>query len=52
MAVNPIPTGYHSITPSVVVDDAAKALDFYRDALGASAIRASCCPTNTPTGMR
>jgi PhnB protein len=35
MAVNPIPTGYHSITPSVVVDNAAKALKFYHDALGA-----------------
>jgi PhnB protein len=35
MAVNPIPSGYHSITPSVVVDNAAKALEFYRDALGA-----------------
>ena len=35
MAVNPTPTGYHSITPSVVVDNAAKALTFYRDALGA-----------------
>ena len=35
MAIKPIPTGYHSITPSVVVDNAAKALEFYRDALGA-----------------
>jgi PhnB protein len=35
MAVNPIPTGYHSITPSVVVDNATEALAFYRDALGA-----------------
>ena len=30
-----IPAGYHSITPSVVVDDAAKALAFYREAFGA-----------------
>jgi len=35
MAVKPVPTGYHSITPSLVVDDAAKALEFYREALGA-----------------
>lgn len=35
MAVKPIPTGYHSVTPSVVVDNAAKALEFYRKALGA-----------------
>jgi len=31
-----IPQGYHSITPSVVVDDAAKALAFYREAFGAT----------------
>lgn len=31
-----IPHGYHSITPSVVVDDAAKALAFYREAFGAT----------------
>lgn len=35
MAVKPIPAGYHSLTPSVVVDNAAKALEFYRKALGA-----------------
>ena len=35
MSIKSIPTGYHSITPSVVVDNAAKALEFYRDALGA-----------------
>jgi PhnB protein len=35
VAVNPIPSGYHSLTPSVVVDNAAKAIDFYRDAFGA-----------------
>ncbi|MFC5580112.1 VOC family protein [Rhodanobacter terrae] len=35
MSVKAIPAGYHSITPSVVVDNAAKALKFYHDALGA-----------------
>jgi Uncharacterized protein conserved in bacteria len=38
MAVSPvraIPEGYHQVTPSIVVDDADKALAFYRDALGA-----------------
>ncbi|MFC4337286.1 VOC family protein [Salininema proteolyticum] len=28
--VNPIPEGYHSLTPFVVVDNAATAIDFYR----------------------
>lgn len=35
MAVNPIPSGYHSITPSAVVDDANRAIDFYQRAFGA-----------------
>lgn len=35
MAVQPIPSGYHSITPSAVVDDAKKAMEFYSKAFGA-----------------
>jgi uncharacterized glyoxalase superfamily protein PhnB len=34
-AVKPIPDGYHSITPSVVVDNGAEAIEFYKRALGA-----------------
>ena len=34
-SVKPIPEGFHSITPSLVVRDAAKAIDFYKKALGA-----------------
>ena len=26
----PIPEGYHTVTPYLVVTDAAKAIDFYR----------------------
>jgi PhnB protein len=33
--VKPIPEGYHSVTPYLIVDDAAKAIDFYKDAFGA-----------------
>jgi PhnB protein len=33
--VKAIPEGYHSITPSIVVRDAPKALDFYRRAFDA-----------------
>jgi PhnB protein len=36
MAVKPIPDGYHSITPYLIVKGAAKALDFYKQALGAA----------------
>jgi len=35
MAVNYIPDGYHTVTSYLMVDDAAKALGFYRDAFGA-----------------
>lgn len=30
-----IPKGYHTVTPSLAVDGAAKAIDFYKKALGA-----------------
>ena len=33
--VKPIPTGYHTVTPLLTVRDAAKAIDFYKRALGA-----------------
>ena len=31
-----IPSGYHTLTPSVVVNDAKKAMDFYQSAFGAT----------------
>ena len=34
-AVKPIPDGYSSITPYLIVDGAAKAIDFYKQAFGA-----------------
>ena len=33
--VKPIPKGYHSVTPYLIVDNAAAALDFYSRAFGA-----------------
>jgi len=36
MAVKPIPAGYHSVTPYLILDDAARALEFYKKALGAT----------------
>ena len=35
MAVRPIPQGYHSVTPYLVLDGAESAIDFYRRAFGA-----------------
>jgi PhnB protein len=37
-SVKPIPEGFHTITPSLIVRDAAKAIDFYKKALGAKEI--------------
>lgn len=36
MAVKPIPEGYHSVTPYLIVAGAADALDFYRRAFNAT----------------
>lgn len=38
MPVKPIPDGYHTATPYLVVKGAASALDFYKKALGATEI--------------
>lgn len=38
MAVQPIPKGYHSVTPYLVVNDATRAIDFYKRAFGAEQI--------------
>ena len=35
MAVAPIPAGYHSVTPYLIVAGAARAIEFYRQAFGA-----------------
>ena len=34
--VRPIPEGYHSVTPYLIVDDANAAIDFYKRAFGAT----------------
>ena len=35
MAVKPIPDGYHSVTPYLILNDATAALEFYKKAFGA-----------------
>jgi PhnB protein len=42
--VQAIPKGYHSVTPYLVVDDAAKAIDFYQRAFGAKEIMRMATP--------
>src|SRR5262249_8486497 len=36
--VKPVPDGFHTITPYLVIRDAAKAIDFYKKAFGAEEI--------------
>lgn len=38
MGVKPKPDGYHSITPYLVVNGAVKAIDFYKEVLGAKEV--------------
>jgi PhnB protein len=38
MSIETPPPGYHSITPAIVVRDAAQAIDFYRRAFGAEEV--------------
>jgi PhnB protein len=39
-----VPEGYHTITPHLVLDDAAKTIDWYKKALGAEEIARSLGP--------
>jgi PhnB protein len=47
MAVKPIPEGYHSVTPYLIVKGAARAIDFYKKAFGATEIMRFPGPNNT-----
>lgn len=46
-AIAPIPEGYHSITPFIVVKDAAKAVEFYREVFGATVLTRNDGPSGT-----
>jgi len=36
--VKPIPKGYHTISPNLIVNDASRAIDFYKRAFGAEEV--------------
>jgi uncharacterized glyoxalase superfamily protein PhnB len=36
MPVKPVPDGYHTLTPALIVSDAARAIEFYKAAFGAT----------------
>jgi PhnB protein len=43
-AVKPIPEGFHTLTPHIVVKGAAKAIDFYKKAFGAEELGRHAAP--------
>lgn len=47
MAVKPIPDGYHSVTPYLIIKGASRAIDFYKNAFGATEIMRFPGPNNT-----
>ena len=47
MAVKPIPEGYHSVTPYLSIKGAARALDFYKQAFGATELLRMDGPNGT-----
>jgi PhnB protein len=47
MSVKPIPDGYHTITPAIIVRCAANAIEFYRKAFGAQVVERMDGPDGT-----
>jgi len=47
MSVQPIPEGFHTITPNIVVKNAEKAIDFFKRAFGADEILRLTMPDGT-----
>jgi len=47
--VNPVPEGYHTVTPYLVVNDGAAAIEFYKKAFGAEV--AFCMPGPSGQGV-
>jgi PhnB protein len=45
MAVQPIPEGYHTVTPSLSIDGAAEAIAFYEKAFGAEVVDRAMDPS-------
>jgi PhnB protein len=43
---NPIPKGFHTVTPSIVVNNAREAIDFYKKAFGAQELSRMLTPDN------
>ncbi|MBV8892084.1 MAG: VOC family protein [Acidobacteria bacterium] len=46
-SVNPVPAGFHTVTPSLTVKRAAEAIEFYKKALGAQELMRMANPDGT-----
>lgn len=44
MSAKPIPTGYHSVTPAIIVKRAGDAIEFYKKAFGAQELSRMAMP--------
>ena len=47
MAVKPVPEGYHSVTPYLIVKGASRAIEFYKKAFGATEVMRFPGPNGT-----
>src|SRR5256886_10540329 len=45
MPVNPIPKGYHSVTPYLIINGAARAIDFYEKVFDATEVMRMADPS-------
>lgn len=45
-AKSPIPEGFHTVTPQLILDDAAKGIEWYKKALGAIEVSRAVGPDN------
>jgi PhnB protein len=50
MASNPVPEGYHSVTPYLTIKNAVRAIDFYKQAFGATEILRMADPDSGQVG--
>jgi PhnB protein len=50
MASNPVPEGYHSVTPYLIIKNAVRAIDFYKQAFGATEILRMADPDSGQVG--
>jgi PhnB protein len=48
--VNPIPDGFYTVTPYLCIKDAARAIEFYKKAFGATEVMRLVDPTNGKIG--